>query len=305
MDILNNISRHVKEIISDAGNMTRACELTGVTRGAYQRAQRGDAVRLGTIETIGNKCGLSIGQMLAPPGEGDAYKDTSISNFAENLARAIKLSGRSQAEIARSARIRQGQLSNLLNAITLPQTNTLQILADELGVDAPDLFLPIDGPGDTTLCCLPMMRPGQISHVSWIGWRVNEEVRRYGLHETAAVFGVPTSHIKRITNGHSLVFRMVMDIADALELSVGEVMLDPSIDVAWYEETRPEYFVQNLRRAMDENGSTPVDIERSMAIHSTTVRNWLRGENMPRIDVLQRIADALDYEVADLFLPPE
>lgn len=305
MDIINNISRHVEEIISDAGSVAQACDRTGVTRGAYQRAQYGDEVRISTVEKIGNKCGLSVGEMLAPPGDGDKYKDTSISNFPANLAHAIRSSGLSQVEIARSTRIRQGQLSNFLNGITLPQTKTLQRIADELGVDAPDLFLPPEDSDDTTICRLPMARPGQISHVSWIVWRVNEEVRRYGLNETAAVLGVSRNHVIRITNGYSMVLRSVMIVADALELSVGEVMLDPSIDVAWYEETRPEYFMENLRRAMDENGITPVDIERSMAIHSTTVRNWLRGVNMPRIDVLQRIADALDYEVADLFLPPE
>ena len=152
-------------------------------------------------------------------------------------------------------------------------------------------------------CDLPMMRPGQISHVRWINWHVAELVKSTSTSKVATLYNLDMGRVTKIINGHPVSFRIIQKIAGSAGLSVAEIMVDPSVKTDWYREAEVKYFSENINRAMEEAGVSSKDIQASMAISAASVIRWRSGSGFPMSDKLQRIADALGYEVADLFLP--
>lgn len=153
-------------------------------------------------------------------------------------------------------------------------------------------------------CDLPMMRTGQISHVRWINWHVAELVKSTSISKVATLYNIDMGHVTNIINGHPIGFRIMQKIAGSAGLSVAEIMVDAAIKTDWYHEADVRYFAINLKKAMEEAGVTPKDIQASMTISVSSVNRWRSGAGYPLSNMLQRIADALGYEVADLFLPP-
>lgn len=152
-------------------------------------------------------------------------------------------------------------------------------------------------------CELPMMRPDQISHVRWANWHVAELVKSTSTSKVAKFYNLGMARVEEIINGHPVGFRVIQKIAGSAGLSVAEIMVDPSVKTEWYRETDIKYFSVNLKKAMEEAGVSSKDIQAPTAICAATVAKWRSGSGFPMSDNLQKLADTLEMEVADLFLP--
>jgi repressor LexA len=59
-------------------------------------------------------------------------------------------------------------------------------------------------------------------------------------------------------------------------------------------------FEENLRRIMQERGISQADIVAKLGVTASTVSDWVNGKKYPRVDTMQRIADAIGVEMDDL-----
>lgn len=61
-----------------------------------------------------------------------------------------------------------------------------------------------------------------------------------------------------------------------------------------------QIFESNLRRIMRERGIAQADLVTKLNVTASTVSDWVNGKKYPRVDTMQRIADALGVEMDDL-----
>lgn len=64
--------------------------------------------------------------------------------------------------------------------------------------------------------------------------------------------------------------------------------------------TYQEIFAQNLKRKMEEQGKTHIDLVRDLGIPSPTVTTWTSGMRMPKLDKMQQLADYFHTTVFEL-----
>ncbi len=65
-------------------------------------------------------------------------------------------------------------------------------------------------------------------------------------------------------------------------------------------ETQKRIFADNLRRLMEEKGTSQDDIVRRLGYSSSTVSDWCNAKKYPRIKKMQELADMLGVSVSDL-----
>ena len=85
---------------------------------------------------------------------------------------------------------------------------------------------------------------------------------------------------------------------------IGEMFLAPGVATDWYKETALQYLPDNLEAFTNEAELTFAEITARLGVPYQTYRLYLEGSQYPQTNTLQKIADVLEIEVADLFLPP-
>lgn len=66
------------------------------------------------------------------------------------------------------------------------------------------------------------------------------------------------------------------------------------------DKTAREVFVKNLRHYMEEREVSQADIASRMGLTASTVSDWYKGKNYPRVDAMQRLATILDISMREL-----
>lgn len=105
--------------------------------------------------------------------------------------------------------------------------------------------------------------------------------------------------------GKSCRLGTVERLAECLDMSVADMFIDPEIETEWYKDAKLEYLPANLQKVSDASEMDIKTIAKKAQIKPQTYEWYLEGLQYPMTDRLQRIADVLEIEVADLFLPPE
>ena len=147
----------------------------------------------------------------------------------------------------------------------------------------------------------------QISNVKWFYERFRAEVELIGEKEMLAMMGWEKNprQINRIIDQERVDPRLIARYAYEHGMSISEMLLTPGTKTDWYTDCKVDYFPRNYLNAVEESGITSADLARKAGIKDSTVRNIKFNYTIPYSDNLQKIADALEMEVADLFLPPE
>lgn len=65
-------------------------------------------------------------------------------------------------------------------------------------------------------------------------------------------------------------------------------------------KTSREIFAENLRTKLIERNKKQVDLAKYLGTTKATVTHWVNGENMPRMDAIDRICLFLRCEADDL-----
>lgn len=121
-------------------------------------------------------------------------------------------------------------------------------------------------------------------------------------------FGVHPETHKRVLDGEieRLSLTIIQRYSINSNIGISELFIDPKEQgkfKPWYHETQLYCFAQNFRDYMEVNGVKPKDVVESMGKTRNIIRGYQNGLYYPRIGDLDRIADVLGVEVADLFLP--
>lgn len=136
---------------------------------------------------------------------------------------------------------------------------------------------------------------------------LQEFINANSMHEAAECMNASIRAIKKFLDGGHMSMKTVRNLSEVLGLSVAELMLPigDADKTEWYQEARIEYFSSNLKAYADELGLKPADIARRIGVEKTTINNYFKAKSFPMSDNLQLLAEALNVEVADLFLPPD
>lgn len=87
--------------------------------------------------------------------------------------------------------------------------------------------------------------------------------------------------------------------------SVGEMFLQPGLETDWYVDAHLDYLPGNLMTAMEAEQMDVKVLSAALEMPTTAVTKFLEGTTKPMTDTLEKLAEALNEEVADLFLPPD
>lgn len=111
--------------------------------------------------------------------------------------------------------------------------------------------------------------------------------------------------IRRVLAGQPCRLQTVDKLAQTCGMAVGEMFLKPGTQTDWYSNTNLHHFSANLLSAIQEAGQTFHDVDSETGKPHGIIKFYVDGVQYPQTNTLQKIAEALDTEVADLFLPPD
>ena len=151
---------------------------------------------------------------------------------------------------------------------------------------------------------------GLISHSRHVAGNIYMLIAGMPQNEVYEIFGLNFAVQRAIANGFApnMSVRTLGRLAKTADIGISELFLDtnnPGDYTAWYAESDTQYFVDNISARLADLGWSMARLSREIGISEGTMRNYFRGETLPRLETLQAIADTMDVEVADLFLPPE
>lgn len=66
------------------------------------------------------------------------------------------------------------------------------------------------------------------------------------------------------------------------------------------DQNAREIFVRNMRKFMQEKNITQADIAQKMKLTASTVSDWYKGKNYPRVDAMQRLAAIFEVSMREL-----
>lgn len=116
--------------------------------------------------------------------------------------------------------------------------------------------------------------------------------------------GTNPGTIRRIEQGCVCRLNTIEKLARCGGRRIGEMFLAPGVKTDWYKETALQYLPDNLEAFTNEAELTFAEITARLGVPYQTYRLYLEGSQYPQTNTLQKIADVLEIEVADLFLPP-
>lgn len=67
----------------------------------------------------------------------------------------------------------------------------------------------------------------------------------------------------------------------------------------------PEIFSSNLNRYLDDQNRTQIELAKYLGVSNTTVNNYVKGYNMPRMDKIDKICSFFGIQRTDLIEPPK
>lgn len=111
--------------------------------------------------------------------------------------------------------------------------------------------------------------------------------------------------VQRMSEGQTnMRVRTVERALEGTGVTVAEIMLAEGVETEWYKDAKAEYSGANLQAYREERGLTPHQLARKCGLSEGTIKSYEKNQIIS-LEALQRLADALRVEVADMFLPPE
>ena len=149
---------------------------------------------------------------------------------------------------------------------------------------------------------------GELSSVKYLADNVRLLTKGMSLQQVYKDLGVHPDTHNRVLRGEiePLSLTVIQRYAINSDIGISELFLHPDLVdqyTAWYRETQLYCFTQNFNACMEEKGYSPKDVVESMGKSKNIIRGYQNGIGYPRLGDLDRVADVLGVEVADLFLP--
>ncbi|WP_439425145.1 helix-turn-helix domain-containing protein [Oenococcus alcoholitolerans] len=64
------------------------------------------------------------------------------------------------------------------------------------------------------------------------------------------------------------------------------------------ENFKNDFFVKQLHEAFNETHMSVEDLASSIGVGENTVKNWLKGKTMPRLQMIRKLASAFDKKAS-------
>ena len=123
-----------------------------------------------------------------------------------------------------------------------------------------------------------------------------------GVKQLSYDSGVSKNTIYRLLHGSPCRLGTLEKLARCRDRSIAEMFLVPDVDTDWYREAALAHLPDNLAECTE---TTYIAVAEKVGVPYQVFWLYLTGSQNPMSNTLQKIADALDMEVADLFLPPD
>lgn len=149
----------------------------------------------------------------------------------------------------------------------------------------------------------------KISDVKYAAQRISDFVDQVNVSRVSTLLDVSNQGVKDWINGRShMKVGMVEKAGEVLfGITVSEMFLAPGVEVDWYHEASTKHFGKNFEFAVSnycsDKGIKLQDFAKALGISMEALRRYRQGKIFPHLLKLQTMADALEIEVADLFLP--
>lgn len=107
---------------------------------------------------------------------------------------------------------------------------------------------------------------------------------------------------RNIAFGKIVTINSVERVANSRGMSISEAFLLPGTFTDWYIDSDKKYFAENMKKFRLENDLTQLDLAKMAGLKKYVYGLYERKSTVPSVLVMQRIADALGVEIADMFL---
>lgn len=147
---------------------------------------------------------------------------------------------------------------------------------------------------------------GKISNADYVLDHLRDFVNSDGIYSVSTLLSVTSSAVASwLEKKTTMTLKTVAKIGDLIGLSVAEMMVRPGVETEWYREADVKYLALNLDNYVEELCESKAYMAHRLGIAKATLQAYVYGGTKPRLPMLQKMADVLDVEVADLFLPVE
>lgn len=292
---MNGIGNLTRRVIMDIGTMAEykyAKEEMDLSKESIGKMRRGEPVSLWIVQRFADRLEIPAPLVFTDPfSEIDAKAD--LAYIPGNIERMRQERDMTIQELASATGVMSaGKLEKIESSVILATTVDVQAIADAMEIDILDLMMPPDTDCET-----------QITHKDFLAFNARYQVNSVKLRNGS--FEIDNENLFRITRGLDTVrVSAVEKLAMETKIGIAELLTKPGLETEWYKETRADYLADNLKTEMTERNLSNEKLSRMTGVSTNTVANMKNGRN-PTVKTAQRIADALEMEIGDLFLPPE
>lgn len=145
-----------------------------------------------------------------------------------------------------------------------------------------------------------------ISNTGYVFDHLKEFVDSDGIYKVSLLLSVNSGTVSNWLDRKTMMnLKTVVKIGDLMGMSVAEMMVRSGVETEWYREADVKYLALNLDNYVEELCESKAYMAHRLGIAKSTLQAYVYGGTKPRLPMLQKMADVLDVEVADLFLPVE
>lgn len=147
---------------------------------------------------------------------------------------------------------------------------------------------------------------GKISNADYVLDHLRDFVDSEDIYKVSLLLSVNSGTVSNWLDRKTMMnLKTVVKIGDLMGMSVAEMMVRPGVETEWYREADVKYLALNLDNYVEELCESKAYMAHRLGIAKSTLQAYMYGGTKPRLPMLQKMADVLDVEVADLFLPVE
>lgn len=298
---IDNMQANARALMEGEEELTYFDTIEAISEGRYPS--------INAIERAVKLQDLSVGQFLVKPGEDASRWRDSDSRFVPQAINAyLDAFGETVDETARLAQMSNTMLYAYRNATVFPSIEAVQVIADVFGIEIADLFIK---PNSATYTLVESHAPEQvqykrnkaipkvpkklISHWAYLGENMKRLMLFNGVDK-------PPKSVQNIMSGAGG-WLTVEKNANRYGASVGDMLVRPGFESEWYHECALRYFAPNVREAMEAVKISEGLLAQMTKVNPSKIRDLMADGTMPNFREAQKIADVLEMEIADLFLP--
>lgn len=244
--------------------------------------------------------------------DASRWKDSSTQYMAETFSSYLDATGISQVKVGGMLDISPGNFHKYKTGQSMPSLKVAQNMADFWKIEVADFFLPpkkeniehiklmfgmfdevdMDAVNEYYIMC-------GISNSCWLG------VNLLSIMEARGEKDVKKAH-------HNAMVEIGKNLDDLDKFAyrygttAGDLLLKPGVETEWYKDSSTMFVSYNLQEVMSMSDLTPYKLGLlCKKVSTTTLYKYVDGRRIPTLNRLQELANVLDMEISDFFLPPD